>query len=156
MLFSLRSMLPIEKAGDGAHRDRLSAGAFALAIALPLIPSTAEFFEFARRPRPPRLIVGLAILYLIVNEIVSARSPASSIARGGTSGSGLRSRPLLSSQPAPRRASRTACRRYEKMRSRLAPDQREGDLLAGGRAVADSEHGRRSACPSSCRAERHV
>ena len=71
LIFSIRSMLPIEKAGRPAPIVvGLSAGAFALAIALPFIPLTAEFFEFTTPTATQlALIFGLAVLYLIVNEI---------------------------------------------------------------------------------------
>ena len=71
LMFSLRSMQPIEKAGWPAPIVvGLSAGAFALAIALPFIPLTAEFFEFTTPTATQlALIFGLAVLYLIVNEI---------------------------------------------------------------------------------------
>ncbi len=71
LLMSLRSMLPIEKAGRPASLlIWLSAAAFIITILLPIIPVTAEFFEFA----PPTmahlgLIIGIAIVYVIVSEI---------------------------------------------------------------------------------------
>lgn len=72
LLVSIRSLLPVEKAGWPAQIVVwLSVGAFALTIALPLIPWTAAFFEFIR-PTVAHLgiIVGLAVLYLIVTELV--------------------------------------------------------------------------------------
>lgn len=72
LVFSIRSMLPIEKAGPPAPVIVwLSVLAGALAIGLPLLPITAEFFEF-RTPSPGdlALIVGLAALYLVVTEAV--------------------------------------------------------------------------------------
>jgi Mg2+-importing ATPase len=71
LLVSLRSMLPIEKAGRPASLlIWLSAGAFITTILLPIIPVTAEFFEFT----PPTmahlgLIISLACVYLVVSEI---------------------------------------------------------------------------------------
>jgi len=72
LLVSIRSMLPIEKAGWPAPLIvGLSAAACALTLALPMIPATAAFFEFAR-PAPAHLglIVALALLYLAISEIV--------------------------------------------------------------------------------------
>lgn len=72
LLVSIRSMLPIEKAGWPAPLILLlTVGAFVLTLALPLIPWTAAFFEFT----PPTLshlglIVALAVLYLIISEII--------------------------------------------------------------------------------------
>ncbi len=70
LLFSIRSMAPIQKAGRPALLViLLSAGAFALTLALVLIPATAEFFEFTRPTAAHMgLIFGLAVLYLIVTE----------------------------------------------------------------------------------------
>ena len=72
LLFSIRSMAPIEKAGRPALLViLLSAGAFAVTLALVLIPATAEFFEFTRPTATHMaLILGLAALYLIVTELV--------------------------------------------------------------------------------------
>lgn len=64
-------MLPIEKAGWPARPIVvLSAFAFVLALALPTIPVTAEFFEFT----PPTMthfiiIISLAFVYLLTTEI---------------------------------------------------------------------------------------
>lgn len=72
VMLSLRSMQPIEKAGRPAPIILiLSALAFVVTVALPLIPWTAEFFRF-QRPTPLHfgLIMGLALLYLAVTEIV--------------------------------------------------------------------------------------
>ncbi len=72
LLLSIRSMLPVEKAGMPAPLIVwLSAFAFFITLALPIIPQTAAFFEFVR-PTPTHLglIVSLAFLYLIVSEIV--------------------------------------------------------------------------------------
>ena len=71
LLISLRSMLPIEKAGRPASLlVWLSAIAFITTILLPIIPVTAEFFGFT----PPTMvhlgiIIGLACVYLVVSEI---------------------------------------------------------------------------------------
>lgn len=72
LLASIRSLLPIEQAGRPALLIVwLSLGAFALTVALPLIPATAAFFEFTRPTMAHLgLIVGLAFLYLIVTELV--------------------------------------------------------------------------------------
>ena len=72
LLFSIRSMLPIEKAGKPAPLIIwLSLGAIALTIALPLIPLTANFFQFLP-PTPAHLglIVLLALTYFVVSEMV--------------------------------------------------------------------------------------
>lgn len=72
LVVSIRSMLPIEKAGWPAPLIvYLSAAAFVIALALPMIPWTAAFFEFTR-PTPAHLgiIVALAVLYLITSELV--------------------------------------------------------------------------------------
>ena len=72
LLFSIRSTLPIEKAGFPARSVMLlSIGAIIITIALPFIPWTADFFEFTR-PNPTHLllIVSLAGLYLITTELV--------------------------------------------------------------------------------------
>lgn len=72
LLISIRSMLPIEKAGRPAPIIiGLSVVAFCITIALPMIPSTAAFFEFT----PPSLahitiIIALAATYLAVSELV--------------------------------------------------------------------------------------
>ncbi len=72
LLFSIRSMLPIEKAGKPAPLVIWLSGAAIIAtMALPMIPATAKFFQFVR-PTPAHLgiIFGLAVLYFIVSEIV--------------------------------------------------------------------------------------
>jgi len=72
LLASIRSMLPIEKAGWQAPLIiGLSVVAFVLTLALPTIPWTAELFEFVR-PTPTHLglIVALAMLYLVISELV--------------------------------------------------------------------------------------
>lgn len=72
LIFSIRSMLPIEKAGWPAPAIIImSAFAFVTTLALPMIPVTAEFFEFT----PPTyvhlsMIIGLAFTYLVVSELV--------------------------------------------------------------------------------------
>ncbi len=72
LLLSIRSMLPIGKAGWPAPLIVfLSAVAFVLTIALPMIPWTAAFFEFTRPTQAHlMIIVSLAMLYLIVSELV--------------------------------------------------------------------------------------
>ena len=72
LVASIRSLLPIEKAGRPAPLIVfLSIMAFSLTLALPLIPWTAAFFEFTKPSLAHMgLIVGLALLYLIVTEIV--------------------------------------------------------------------------------------
>ena len=72
LVFSIRSMLPIERAGWPAPIVIvLSAVAMLLTLALPLIPATAAFFGFTR-PTPAHLgiILSLAVLYLVVTELV--------------------------------------------------------------------------------------
>jgi len=72
LMVSIRSLLPIGKAGWPAPIVViLSAVAFVITLALPLIPWTAALFEFTR-PTPAHLglIVSIAVLYLIVTEIV--------------------------------------------------------------------------------------
>ncbi len=72
LLASIRSLLPIERSGRPAQIIIwLSLVAFALTLALPLIPWTADFFEFIRpTPAHMALIVSLAFLYLAVSETV--------------------------------------------------------------------------------------
>jgi len=72
LLLSIRSMLPVEKAGWPAPLIViLSAVAFVVTLALPMIPWTAAFFEFTP-PTPAHLgiIVALAVCYLVVSELV--------------------------------------------------------------------------------------
>ena len=72
LMVSIRSMLPIEKAGWPAPIVVLiSALAFVITLALPLIPQTAALFEFTM-PSSDHLvlIMGLAVLYLIATEVV--------------------------------------------------------------------------------------
>ncbi len=72
LIFSIRSMLPIEKAGWPAPTIVvLSAVAFVATIALPTIPITAAFFGFT----PPSfvhltMIIGIAFVYLVTTELV--------------------------------------------------------------------------------------
>lgn len=72
LLLSIRSLLPIEKAGFPAPAIiGLSIAACATTIALTLIPTTARFFSFT----PPTLgqltlIVSLALVYLAVTEAI--------------------------------------------------------------------------------------
>ncbi|MBN1668499.1 MAG: cation transporting ATPase C-terminal domain-containing protein [Anaerolineales bacterium] len=72
LLVSIRSMLPVEKAGWPAPLILfLSTGAFLLTLALPIIPWTAAFFEFTRPILTHlRLIVALAVPYLVISELV--------------------------------------------------------------------------------------
>lgn len=72
LVFSIRSMLPIHKAGRPASLIMLlSIPALLITLALPTIPWTRNFFEFIQ-PEPGHLalILGLAVLYLGVNELV--------------------------------------------------------------------------------------
>lgn len=70
--FSIRSMLPIEKAGKPApFIIWMSLAAIVLTIALPIIPATAKFFGFITPTLAHLgLIVSLATVYLIVTELV--------------------------------------------------------------------------------------
>ncbi|MCK9355839.1 MAG: HAD-IC family P-type ATPase [Dehalococcoidia bacterium] len=71
LLVSIRSMLPVEKAGWPAPVVvLLSAGAFVVTLALPMIPATAALFEFSM-PTPAHLgiIVALAAAYLVITEV---------------------------------------------------------------------------------------
>ena len=72
LILSIRSLLPIEKAGWPAPLIIiLSGGAFLITLALPVIPWTAAFFEFSRPTLAHMgIIVALAVLYLIVTELV--------------------------------------------------------------------------------------
>lgn len=72
LLVSIRSMLPIEKAGWPAPIVViLSAVAIVITLALPLIPWTAAFFEFTRPSLAHLgLIVSIAVLYLVITELV--------------------------------------------------------------------------------------
>lgn len=72
LLFSLRSMLPIEKAGLPApFIIFLSGFALITTIILPLIPLTAHYFEFITPTFSDlALILGLAFVYLITTELV--------------------------------------------------------------------------------------
>ncbi len=72
LVFSIRSMLPMEKAGRPAPQIIwLSAIAMLVTLALPMIPWTRAFFEFALpRPEHLALILGLAVLYMVINELV--------------------------------------------------------------------------------------
>ena len=72
LVFSIRSMLPIEKAGWPAWPIvALSVPALLVTLALPMIPWTRDFFQFIQ-PQPAHLalIVGIALVYVVVNEIV--------------------------------------------------------------------------------------
>ena len=72
LLFSIRTMLPIEKAGWPAPVIIwLSAFAFIGAVSLPMIPVTAHYFEFITPHWGDlALIISLTFIYLIVSEIV--------------------------------------------------------------------------------------
>ncbi len=72
LLVSIRSMLPIEKAGWPAPIILwLSALAFITTLALPIIPYTAELFGFTTPTFAHlALIVSLALVYLITSELV--------------------------------------------------------------------------------------
>jgi Mg2+-importing ATPase len=72
LLVSIRSLLPIEKAGWPAPIVViLSAVAIVITLALPLIPWTAAFFEFARPTLAHLgLILSIALLYLVTTELV--------------------------------------------------------------------------------------
>ncbi len=72
LLFSIRSMLPIGKAGWPAPTIIwLSGFAFVMTITLPLIPFTAHYFEFVTPSwQDLGLIISLTFVYLIVSELV--------------------------------------------------------------------------------------
>ena len=72
LLFSIRSLLPIEKAGwPSKWIILLSGGAILLTLALPFIPVTAAFFEFvAPTGGHLVLIVALTFVYLVTTELV--------------------------------------------------------------------------------------
>ena len=72
LVFSIRSMLPIRKAGWPAPIITvLSVMAFGMAIALPMVPATASFFEFKSPSLSDLgLVVAIALLYLTVTELV--------------------------------------------------------------------------------------
>ncbi len=72
LLFSIRSMLPIEKAGMPAPLIIWLSGAAILAtIILPLVPLTAHYFEFVTPTWSDlALILTLAFVYFIVTESV--------------------------------------------------------------------------------------
>jgi P-type Mg2+ transporter len=72
LVISIRSMLPMEKAGRPAPVIIwLSVVAFALTLLIPVIPLTAHFFAF-KQPTVTHLIliVSLALLYLATTEAV--------------------------------------------------------------------------------------
>ena len=72
LLFSIRSMLPIRKAGWPAPLIIwLSVFAFSAAVTLPIIPATAHYFEFTTPSWSNLgLIISLTFIYLIVTEAV--------------------------------------------------------------------------------------
>ncbi len=72
LVVSIRSALPIEKAGWPAPIVIiLSTVAIVLTLAMPLIPGTAVFFEFTSPSLAQLgLIMAIAVLYLVVTEVV--------------------------------------------------------------------------------------
>ena len=72
LIFSIRSMLPIGKAGRPAPLIiGLSVAAIAVTIALPFIPATAAFFEFITPSLAHLgLIIGLSLTYFLATELV--------------------------------------------------------------------------------------
>lgn len=72
LLFSIRSMMPIEQSGWPAPAIMwLSAFAFITTLTLPMIPLTAHYFEFITPSWSHLgLIVSLTATYLIVTEMV--------------------------------------------------------------------------------------
>jgi len=72
LVFSIRSMLPMRKAGWPAPIITvLSVMAFGLAIALPMVPATSSFFEFKSPSMSDLgLVVAIALVYLTVTELV--------------------------------------------------------------------------------------
>ena len=72
LMASIRSMLPIEKAGWPAPLVVIiSVVALVITLALPMIPWTAAFFEFTRPTLAHLgLIMSLAVLYLVISELV--------------------------------------------------------------------------------------
>ncbi len=88
VLFSIRSMLPLEKVGLPSPMIMfLSIGAFLATLLLPMIPLTAYYFEFV----PPSmsdigLILSLTFVYLIVTEAV--KRPLSRFLKIGATGKG--------------------------------------------------------------------
>jgi len=72
LIFSVRSMLPVNKAGRPAPIIIiLSFTAIASTIVLPMVPASAQFFRF-QSPSAAHLaiIIALALMYLLVSEIV--------------------------------------------------------------------------------------
>jgi len=72
LIFSIRSIYPIEKSGWPAPIVvGLSAAAIGITLALVFLPQTAEFFEFSTPTLAHLGIIGaLAMLYLVATEIV--------------------------------------------------------------------------------------
>ncbi len=72
LLFSIRTMLPIGKAGFPAPIIMwLSGFAFVSTIVLPIIPLTAHYFEFVTPTKGAyALIISLTLVYLFVTEMV--------------------------------------------------------------------------------------
>lgn len=75
LLFSIRSYLPIYRAGWPAPIITVLSGIGLLAtITLPLVPVTATFFGFvAPTGAQLILIVGLALIYLVLTEVVKLK-----------------------------------------------------------------------------------
>ena len=71
LMASIRSMLPIEKAGWPAHVVVfISALALVITLALPMIPWTSELFGFTRSSTAHMMLIfSLALLYLIISEL---------------------------------------------------------------------------------------
>ncbi len=72
LLFSIRSYLPMHRAGMPAPCIIwLSVMAFVVTVTLPFVPAAVAFFEFTTPTLPHMaLIIGLALLYLVVSEVV--------------------------------------------------------------------------------------
>jgi Mg2+-importing ATPase len=72
LIFSIRSLLPIGKAGKPAPLIIvLSAVAILVTIAMPFIPATAAFFAFITPSLAHLgLIIGLALMYLVITELL--------------------------------------------------------------------------------------
>jgi len=71
LMASIRSMLPIEKAGWPAHVVVfISALVLVITLALPMIPWTSELFGFTRSSTAHMMLIfSLALLYLIISEL---------------------------------------------------------------------------------------
>ncbi len=148
LLFSLRSMLPIEKAGWPAPIViGLSAGAFALAIALPFIPVTAEFFEFTT-PTAADLALICGTSGPLSHRERDRQAPARPLPRSPEWYAGracVPNRCLSQSSTPPRPLAQPLGGRRRCAPTGAGPEGRRP--RSTGREVADSGHGRRSACP---------